>query len=903
MPYQKIYQQRIILVATAVLILATLLVGIGIFLVMQRHTEALLSKNLQSSLRNRVQQTQAEIDASFDKTMLVTTRLLLLEQVQQANAGASTAIQSLNKSARTLLETGLTAIALFDQNGREVAHAGTFAGQAAFSAHLDLPGSVQLIWNGQLLLHSAVNLQQAGHVIGRIVIETPLPITTGALKNNHRLNNTEKLALCAPLGLKMQCLPSTLNPGIEKPFQRSLNGDLLPMAHALAGETGFITTRDYRHREVVAAYAPIGNLGLGMVLKIDSSELYASVWDQLRYLLPLLIVVLAIVLLLLHWLLTPLVARLVRSEAKAERRSTALSQEIAEHKHAQSEIFRFKNVLDNTLDMIFMFEPDSLRFVYLNRGAILSTGYSREELLDMTPCQIKPLFSEAKFRQILAPLIAGERALLNFETIHQRKDGTDFPVDVVLQLISEGDKKDLFVAIVRDITERKQFEARLLHQATHDALTGLPNRALFHDILLQATAHALRTEKLLAVLFLDLDKFKYINDTLGHEYGDMLLKEIAQRLTATLRKDDLVARGDELIARQGGDEFTILLQGVTIVQNISQVANKILAAIAEPFSINGHEMHVTASIGITVFPFDDTDIEHLLQNADIAMFRAKESGKNNFQFYTAAMNTFIQERMEIENGLRHALEKNELVLLYQPQVDLESGQIIAVEALLRWAHPEKGLILPDRFIPVAEESGLIVPIGEWVLRTACQQNRAWQDAGLPHIRMAVNLSARQFREPHLVALVAKTMADANLDPQLNNLELEVTESMIMQDMESTVATLNSLHEMGVHLSIDDFGMGYSNLSHLKRFPINTLKIDQSFVKDITIDPNDAAITAIIVSLGHSLKLRVIAEGVETAEQLAFLRAAKCDEIQGYYFSRPLPADELAQLLREGRRLS
>lgn len=480
------------------------------------------------------------------------------------------------------------------------------------------------------------------------------------------------------------------------------------------------------------------------------------------------------------------------------------------------------------------------------------------------------------------------------ELFARRKDGSEFSADISLGPLKTKDG-NFVISAVRDVSERKQFEERLLHQATHDALTGLPNRVLFHDILFHAAAHAQRTEKLLAILFLDLDEFKNINDTIGHEYGDTLLKEIAQRLTATLRKDDLVAR-------QGGDEFAILLQGVSVVQNISQIAEEILAAVSEPFVADGHEMHVTASIGITVFPFDDTDVEHLLQNADTAMYRAKESGKNNFQFYTAAMNTLIRERMEIENGLRHALERDELVLHYQPQVDIQSGKMIGAEALVRWAHPEKGLIPPGKFISVAEESGLIVPIGEWVLRTACRQNKTWQDAGLPPIRVAVNLSARQFREPQLVVVVAKAMEDAGLDPHSNCLELELTESLLMKDMEATIVTLHKLHEMGVCLSIDDFGTGYSSLSYLKRFPIHALKIDQSFIRDITIDPNDAAIAATIITLGHNLKLKVIAEGVETAEQLALLREMKCDQIQGYYFSKPIPAEALEILLREGRCL-
>lgn len=474
------------------------------------------------------------------------------------------------------------------------------------------------------------------------------------------------------------------------------------------------------------------------------------------------------------------------------------------------------------------------------------------------------------------------------ELFARRKDGTEFAAEITLGPLKT---KDGFFVIsaIRDVSERKRFETRILHQATHDPLTGLPNRRLFQDMLSEAMTHAHRTESLLAVLFLDLDGFKNINDDLGHEYGDALLKEIAQRLTAILRRDDMVAR-------QGGDEFTILLQGICLVDDIIHISEKILAAVCQPFIIESYELHVTASIGITIFPFDDIDLQNLLRNADTAMYRAKEVGKNNFQFYTASMNQLIRDRMTIENGLRHALEKNELVLHYQPQIDMVSGKIIAVEALLRWEHPDMGLIPPDRFIPVAEESGLIVPIGEWVLNTACRQNKAWQDAGMPHVRMAVNLSARQFRQHNLLAAVANALQDSGLDPHADNLELEVTESIIMTDMEETVRTLNKLHEMGVRLSIDDFGMGYSSLSYLRRFPIKTLKIDQSFIRDITTDADDAAIAATIVTLGHSLKLRVIAEGVETAEQLALLREMKCDEIQGYYFSKPLPPAEMSVLL-------
>lgn len=579
-----------------------------------------------------------------------------------------------------------------------------------------------------------------------------------------------------------------------------------------------------------------------------------------------------------------------------------------------SEISELARVFDNmaqSLELLFEqnqrimeVTPESMvisdsggKIVMVNAQTEKLFGYSRAELIGQSVEILLPERFRAghdAHRGAYMAKITSRQMGKGRELFARKKDGTEFPVEISLGPLKT--ESGLFViSAVRDVTERKHFETQILHQATHDPLTGLPNRVLFHDILIQAMAHTLRTEKLLVVMFLDLDGFKNINDTLGHGCGDILLQEIALRLKAQLRKSDMVAR-------QGGDEFTILLQDINDVQDVTQISEKILAAVSEPILAKGHEMHVTASIGITVFPFDDTDVEHLLRNADTAMYRAKEAGRNNFQFYTAAMNTLIRERVEIENGLRHALERNELLLHYQPQVDINSGKIIAVEALLRWAHPEKGVIPPNKFIQVAEESGLIVSIGEWVLRTACMQNKAWQDAGLPHIRMAVNLSARQFRETRLVAVVTKAMADAGLALHSDNLELELTESMIMNDVEGAIDTLNSLHAMGIRLSIDDFGTGYSSLSHLKRFPINTLKIDQSFIRDITVDSDDAAIAATIIMLGHNLKMRVIAEGVETAGQLAFLREMKCDEMQGYYFSRPIPAEELEKLLREERRL-
>jgi diguanylate cyclase (GGDEF)-like protein len=436
--------------------------------------------------------------------------------------------------------------------------------------------------------------------------------------------------------------------------------------------------------------------------------------------------------------------------------------------------------------------------------------------------------------------------------------------------------------LMKTITERTQ--ANLYSLAHFDALTGLPNRLLFLDRLSQTMAQAHRNERLVAVMLLDLDRFKAINDTLGHTMGDLLLKSVAERLVGCVREDDTVAR-------LGGDEFTIMLPEIHHIQGAATVAQKILDALAQPFFLDGHELFVGVSIGIVLYPFDE-DLNVLLRNADIAMYEAKQHGGNAYQFYTAEMNTATLERLSLEGALRRALARGEFELHYQPQVDLARGEIVGVEALLRWRHPDLGLLGPMEFIPLAEENGLIVPIGEWVLRTACAQVRAWQEAGLRPIRVAVNLSVRQFYQKDLVEIVARILEQTGVDSRY--IEFEITESCLMQNTQAMVALLTELNRLGVRFSIDDFGTGYSSLAYLKRFPIDTLKIDRSFVCDIGTDPDDAAIVKAIIALAHSLEMRVVAEGVETPEQLHFLRTHGCDEIQGYLISRPLPADEVAR---------
>jgi len=432
------------------------------------------------------------------------------------------------------------------------------------------------------------------------------------------------------------------------------------------------------------------------------------------------------------------------------------------------------------------------------------------------------------------------------------------------------------------------YAERVEYLAYHDGLTSLPNRSLFSKMLSQSISEASRYHRQLAVLFLDLDRFKLINDTLGHDAGDQLLQEVAQRITACLRASDTVAR-------LGGDEFVILLPELSEDKYVAITAQKVLSTIARPFNLQGHEFRVTASIGISVFPQDGLDEQTLKKNADIAMYQAKQQGKNNFQFYSEKLNTDSLERLTLELSLRHALERQEFQLHYQAKRDIRSGQITGMEALLRWDHPDLGIVAPMQFIPIAEETGLIVPIGKWVLKTACLQNVAWQQQGLPHLGMAVNLTARQFADENLLTDLAAILAETGMEASL--LELEIAESLLMQDVKRALSVLTGLKHLRIRIAIDDFGIGYSSLSALKQFPLDSIKIDRSFICDVTSVSEDKALTEAIIAMGRTLSLTVVAQGVETKEQADFLRENACDEFQGFYFNRPVPADQFTMLLQ------
>ncbi len=460
--------------------------------------------------------------------------------------------------------------------------------------------------------------------------------------------------------------------------------------------------------------------------------------------------------------------------------------------------------------------------------------------------------------------------------------------EMTLQKMAGAGKK-AFMVQAHDITERKADEERILFQANYDELTGLPNRSLFLDRLNQTLATASRNGTKVGVMFIDLDGFKLVNDTLGHDVGDLLLQETSERLKTCVRNTDTVSR-------LGGDEFTVLMPGLHDPRDAPLVANRILEAVSAPFHLKGSDSFVSASIGITVYPEDAEAAGDLLRNADSAMYQAKEKGKANYQFFTDDLNREMKERLILKNGLIKAMEKKEMALFFQPKQDLESGAITGVEALMRWNSAELGMVSPARFIPVLQETGMMVEFGEWAIRSACLQHRAWLNAGLPPIRVAVNLSARQLREISFVSVFERALKEIGIGSE--SLEIEITESLLMADARNTVIAIEELHDLGIRVAMDDFGTGYSSLSVLKRFPIDSIKIDQTFVADITTDADDAEIIRAIVTMGKTLNRTVVAEGVETQEQVDMLREYGCDQIQGYFFCPPMPAEELTEFLLE-----
>ena len=881
MQNQKNHRSRISLVAGIILIAVTSLVGVTIFIVMQRHAEELLSKSLQSALQNRVHLAKFKIHGDLDKAVSISTRPLLIDQLQLVNTRADNAAVrgKLNRSARSLVQDGLSAFALYGKDGQELAHAGIFTQQPELAVPLNFPGHAQLLWKGKLSLQASVDILRAGRVIGKVMMETDLAAVGDMITEAKSLGETGELALCAPFGLNMQCFPSTINPNVLTRSQSTSKGDLLPMAHALAGKTGFVSSRDYRYQEVVAAYAPVGDFGLGMVLKMDSAELYAPVWNQLRYLIPLLVGILVIALLLLRWLLTPLVVRLVRSEAEAREMSANLiDREIMTR--AITEGMAEGQITTTTDDIV----------LEANAAALHLFGYEKSELIGRDVSELVPERHRRQYKDTTAALGAQPEAfrIPGREVRSLRKDGSEFTASMSFTDVQVGGRR-LFTALILDITKKKESEELIWQQANFDTLTGLPNRRMFYDRLEQEIKKSHRSGLPMALLLLDLDHFKEVNDTLGHAQGDLLLVEAARRITECVRESDTVAR-------LGGDEFSVILSGAVDVNSVERSAQNIIERLAAPFQLLQDRAYVSASVGITLYPDDAQNIDSLIKNADQAMYLAKNSGRNRSRYFTATLQEAAQTRLRLSNDLRDALAGQQFRVFYQPIVTLANGAIHKAEALLRWQHPTRGLISPAEFIPLAEKNGMIIDIGDWVFREVASQAAHWHASHYPKFQISINISPVQFRH-HGTNFKAWLDYLQELGLPGQNIVIEITEGLLLDAQPSVTDQLLAFRDAGIRVSLDDFGTGYSSLSYLKKFDIDYLKIDQSFVRSLEQDPDDQALCEAIIVMAHKLGLKVIAEGVETERQRDLLAAYGCDYAQGWLYSKAVPSEQFEALLQ------
>ncbi|MDP1680424.1 MAG: EAL domain-containing protein [Burkholderiales bacterium] len=868
-------EKRISLISGAILLILTVATGLSVYGVMHKQAESQLSRSLQQNVESRARMLEREIRQNLVNVAAVSNRTSLQERLAAIakRPGDATLVRDLELSLRSFLPIGFNALALYDHAGRELARAGPVEIQPELSVPLNLPYRSRLEWDGGLVVTTKMDINHAGQPLGALVAVRRMPEMMGLITDLKNMSESAELHLCAAEDSNyVQCFPTKNSPRIATHLPRREAAASTPMSLALAGGSGFIATRNSLGELGAAAYLPVGNLGLGMVLRIDATELYQPIQEQARYVLPILLLLLAGGALLMRWQVLPLLRQVVVSEERARELNQKLRRNEA----------RIRAVLDRVDEAIISMTSDGV-IRTINPATERMFDYSSEELVGNNISMLMPEpYRSQHDHHLKHYLETGQTTVIGSrrEIVGQRRDGTTFPAE-----LSVGEVKfageHLFIGAMRDIAERKATEARVNHLANHDSLTNLPNRNLLQDRARQSLMQASRQQQRVGIVFIDLDHFKTINDSLGHHVGDRLLQTVAQRVRSCLRDEDTVAR-------QGGDEFIVVLPNIKRFEDIGIVAQKLIVTLSAPYSIDGAELHTSASIGVAVYPDDGPDVETLMRNADIAMYYAKATGRNNFQFFTPQMNQAASERVQIESNLRQALTRDEFTLHFQPIVNLASGQVGAAEALLRW-NPSGGPIGPDRFIPVAEEAGLIVPIGEWVIRHACRERQKWELLGITQPRMVVNISARQFAQRNLVATVGRMLQEVDLSPE--QIGIEITESLLMERPEDTIRTWTTFSNMGVQISVDDFGTGYSSLSYLKRFPLDKLKVDRSFVRDIATDPDDAAIVTAIIAMAHSLNIKVVAEGVETEQQLKFLRSRGCDEYQGYYFSRPVPSAE------------
>ena len=880
MLFQSQSEKRIFFVVTAVLVTLSLLTGFLVYSTLRHHTETSYGRSLQLDLESRLRVLEYGVRLHQHNTLSLANQSAMQERLEMLlGKPGPNSHQALITSLKAALGEGFSALIVYDHQGRQVASVGRPV-KAQFDLPLKLVHDTRLGWLEGYVVSTRIELKRLDQPIGALIAQNRISEMEGISSALWPLGHSTKLLLCAAgSNPSLRCIPA---PKVSRSNTAQANLSPSPQMAAvqlaLGGDTGF--TNAAQDTDVALAYMPLGTLGLGAVLSVEGVERYQALLQHGHYLVALFVLLIAAAALLLRWQILPVLRRAQLALTRSETRNQELARDET----------RIRAVLEQVNEGIISITSQGMVRT-MNPAIEHMFGYAEQELLGKNITLLMGDEGGQQHHQYLQRYLqTGKSTLMGTsrEVLGRRKDGVMFPIELRLGEIKLDDEH-LFIGSMRDISNFKAVEKRMAHLANHDSLTNLPNRNLLLDRARQALTQAARQERMVGVLFLDLDHFKTTNDLMGHPVGDRLLQTVAARIGNCVRDEDTVAR-------QGGDEFIVILPNIQRFEDIAIVAQKILVALSTAYSLDNNEVHTSASIGVSVFPDDGQDVDALMRNADTAMHYAKATGRNNFQFFTPKMNQAVSERISIESKLRHALERNEFVLNYQPIVHLGTGQVRAAEALLRW-YPESGLIGPDRFIPVAEETGLIVPIGEWVIRAAMHERRIWLDQGLTLPRMVVNLSARQFAQKNLVATIGRILHENDLNPE--HLGVEITESLIMDRPEDAVRTLRALSEMGVQVSVDDFGTGYSSLSYLKRFPLHKIKIDRSFINDIATDPDDAAIVTAIIAMAHSLNATVVAEGVETAAQLHFLRERGCDEFQGYYFSRPVPGTEMLEKLRIG----
>jgi diguanylate cyclase (GGDEF)-like protein/PAS domain S-box-containing protein len=877
---------RITIIGGLILIALTLASGIAVYALMQQQAESILVRSLETSLQSNRRQFESEIGAGMTRALTVSTRPFVIHNLAllKADAANPDARQALQRIAHSFLPTGLSGVAFHDANGTLVAQAGRLSPSPQLSVPLNTPTRTHLLWDDKLILLVVRDvLDEQNNHIGMARTESTLPNLTRLIAEANAIGATAELRVCAAANGGMECFPFAGSRQLPQRLPRTLEGKPLPMSHALDGRSGAAFARDHRHQPVVVAYAPLSDLGLGMALKIDQAELFGPVKRQLRFIVPLLAGLVAAGVLLLYWLVAPLVRKL----ADSERRMGEVNARLRDVEE------RWRFALDSTGAGVWDVDVPSNR-ILLSRRCKEMLGFAEDEIDTRVDGWMQLIHHDdlPGIETVRRQLGSGEHDTFDLEHRMQARDGSWKWIHARgLVVARDADNRPLrLIGTYLDVSERKQAEETIRQHADFDPLTHLPNRRLFLDRLQQEMAKAQRAGSSLALLLVDLDHFKEVNDTLGHDTGDTLLQEAAQRIRDCVRHADTVAR-------LGGDEFTVILTELADHSHAEDIAQKIIGRLAEPFRLGSESAYVSASVGITLYPIDACDIDTLMKHADQAMYAAKRQGRNRFCYFTPSLQESAQTRMRLGRDLREAVSGGQFALHFQPIVELASGRIRKAEALLRWQHPERGPVNPTEFIPLAEETGLIHAIGDWTFEESARRLKQWGARLGDDFRISINLSPAQFRVDGRIHAQAWLKHFQALGLPCRQLVLEITEGLLLNMQQEITDTLFAFREAGIQIAIDDFGTGYSTLSYLKQLPIDYVKIDRSFVSDLETDPNNRALSKAIIVMAHELGMRVIAEGVETAEQRALLQEAGCDCAQGNFFAAPLAADAFETLLQ------